>query len=180
MVTMHRGRSISGVRRGGGPRRATEWIAAQGTISDVAESTARVRLQFTQAQLVDLVPFTITRTIATWFVAFDADFITNQTFFAALGGMVVREPARAAGIASLPSPLAEMSDDGWFLHNVQMGFLEETLTSNAALVTGLTHLIDNRAQRKVEDGDAIVFTEETLSGDGIQTGLALRILCKLH
>ena len=61
-----------------------------------------------------------------------------------------------------------------------MGFLEEVLTSNAAVVTGTQMEIDSKANRKVEDGDAIVFMVENLGGDAMQFAMQARMLLKLH
>jgi len=163
------------------PRRQTEWIGTTGGIADlVTGTTGRIRLSLTAAQLAPLVPFTIIRTIATWFTAIDADFVTNQDYLASLGGIVTTESARVTGVGAMPKPLTNIADDTWFLHFTYIQFLEEVLSSNAAVITGMTHNIDNRAMRKVEDGQAISFVEENLGTDDCQTALSVRMLCKLH
>jgi len=173
-------RSFSSAGRGGSLRRKTEWISIFGALSDLTETSSRVRLAFSQATLAPLVPFTITRTILSWQTAVDAGFITDQDWFVAIGGLVVREPARVVGITAMQTPLSDAGDDGWFLHWTSTAFLEEVLTSNAAVMTSQMHHIDSRAQRKVEDGDAIVFVEEVLGSDAVQTAALVRMLCKLH
>ena len=40
--------------------------------------------------------------------------------------------------------------------------------------------IDSRAQRKVVDGDSIVFAAENVGSDTVQLNMIVRILCKLH
>ena len=177
-MTQRRGSRFAG--RDGTIRRKTEWISAFGALVDLGDDSARIRFNFTQAQLASLVPFTITRTILHWQTVIDAGFITDQDYFVAIGGVVVREPARVAGTAAIPTPLSEAGDDGWFLHYAHGDFLEEVLTSDAAVMTSAMHHIDSRGQRKVEDGDAIVFTEEVTGSDAVQTAALVRILCKLH
>ena len=173
------GRRSFGGRGSSTPRRSTEWIAGTRLLSDLVV-TNRIVIDFAQAELAALVPFTITRTIYSWMTAIDSSFVTDQDYFAGLGGCIVTEQARVAGVASVPAPISHMGSDVWFLHHMSMAYLEEPLTSNAASVTSRMNYIDSRGQRKVEDGEAIVFIEENQGGDTMQVASAVRILCKLY
>ena len=94
----------------------------------------------------------------------------------AVGSMVVREPARVAGIASLPTPLAENVDDGWYVY--QLGGWSGGPIEGEPI---RTYQFDSRAQRKVEDGDALVWTLENQSAVfGLSYMLRFRMLIKVH
>ena len=174
-----RGNATRGRSFGGGVRRTTEWIGASWALQDVAANSSALVVSFTAAQLIDHIPFTITRVVGMWMTAIDAGFVTDQDYFACLGGTVLLERARAGGI--VPRPFTDLGDDNWFLHAMSGAYLEEVLTSEAASVTSQMIHFDSRAQRKVEDGDAISFiVENAVGGDTMQTSGAFRLLCKLH
>ncbi len=158
-------------------RRATEWIASADSASPQALGSASVLLDqdFTGAQVSLLSPFTITRTVG--LLSVRGDQIGADEFpLMAMGGMVVQETARAAGVASLPTPIVEEGDDAWFLY--------VTATAASGTVNGAPvsqFHFDSRAQRKVEDGQAIVFVvENASSGFGIEYWLKFRMLIKVH
>jgi len=146
----------------------------------VAAGVTILKLQFSAAVLEDLVPFTITRTVGMVAIATDADFITNQDMFGALGAKVVDERARVAGGGSLARPLTEIVDDGWYLHQALLGFTESVVTANADFMSSLTFPFDSRAQRKVSDGEAIVFSIQNGGTDAFQAAIIMRFLAKLH
>ena len=110
--------------------------------------------------------------------ATDAGFITDQDQISAMGCVVVQEKARVAGTASLPLPISNLGDDSWFVHQPMLGFTEAS--SGVDLVTGHQVDIDSKAQRKVTDGESIVFLVENLGSDTIQFAMIARMLVKLH
>ncbi len=166
---------MSGAR--GGIRRQTEWIAGVSPWQPRGSATTVDVVGFSQADLADLVPFTITRTVGIAAIAFDEDFILDQDIFCAWGGVVVKERARVAGTGSMPRPIVNIGDDGWFWHQPVCEFIESDFTGRS----GLAVTIDSRAQRKVEDGDAIAFLLEIDgTSDAIEQAMMVRILCKLH
>ncbi len=168
----HHARSMSGANR-----RATEWISATVDWTDFTAGESQFLLTFSQAQLRDLIPFTITRTVGILAVSADFNFITNQSFLGAVGACTVREDARAAGQA--PDAFANAGDDMWFWHQFFAMQIDDRTDSDIKLSE--TYVIDSRAQRKVADGDAIIFTGEGGSGaDGFDVSLMIRMLVKLH
>ena len=100
--------------------------------------------------------------------------------FGAMGAMVVQEEARAVGITALSGPISEEQDDAWFLYQsfaTPIKFSDATGTRNISQ----TWNFDSKAQRKVEDGQAIVFMVENGSAtDGLEFLMKLRILVKMH
>ncbi len=140
------------------PRRQTEWIAATVNFTDLTASEIANLISFSQAALVDLVPFTIIRTVGVVTVAHDVNFITNQTITGAVGLQVVGDDARASGVASMASPFADAADDSWFYHQFFHSIIDDRADSD--LVVSHSMVIDSKAQRKVVDGQAIVFLAE--------------------
>jgi len=165
----------SGVRLSG-QRRATEWIALSVPWQSQLGGKDLIAF-FTQAELEALVPFTITRTVGIFGWAHDEDFILDQDVYGAIGFAVVRENARSVGGGAVPGPLTNVGDDVWYLHRFFSGFVESINTASG----GTNLILDSRAQRKVVDGDALIFMSE-LDGtsDDIEQCLGVRILCKLH
>ncbi len=146
-------------RRGSGmarfhQKRETLWLASVDVMAFVALGGATVILDqvFTGAQVSSFAPFTITRTVGQLNIRSDQTGAAEQGTLG-LGAMIVREPARAAGIASLPTPLSENVDDGWFVY--QLGGWSGGPLEGSPIHT---YNFDSRAQRKVQDGDAIVWT----------------------
>ena len=158
-------------------RRATEWIGSADTASPQALAGSSVFLdQFlTGAQVAAISPFTITRTVGSLTVMSDQVAAAEYPFLG-VGAMVVSEVARVAGIASLPTPFLEESDDAWFLY--------VTGAAGGGTINGApaqTVHFDSRAQRKVEEGSAVVWTVENASSAfGLLYWLKFRMLVKLH
>ncbi len=162
------------------PRRSTAWVQFQsaGFVDHTASQHATLATM-TQAQLERFVPCTITRTVGLMVVSADTDFITNQVYSGAAGACVVREEARAAGIGSLPQPFGSAEDEMWFWHQYFAEVFDDRADSDLRLSTH--YKIDSKAQRKVSDGDAIVFTGQGGGeADGFDVNLMVRMLLKLH
>ena len=166
-----------GVRR---PRRATEWLGSAdvNAVSTLAASGVVLDQAFTQAQFNVLGPVTIVRTRGILWVKSDQSAATEEPF-GAMGMMVVTEQARVAGIGSLPTPITEEFDDGFFVHQFWQGGI--TVGSDIG-VSNVWHRyeFDSKAQRKVDSDDALVVTLENASAShGVRHILKFRILVKL-
>ncbi len=74
----------------------------------------------------------------------------------AMGMVVVSETAIAAGVASIPGPVTDASDDGWF---VWEPFTQETQgVTGGSKSTGYT--FDSKAMRRIEEGFAVAVVVE--------------------
>ncbi len=176
-------RVLSGVVRG--PRRATEWLAS----ADVASSTALagaasvLNQSFTAAQIGALGPLTVVRTRGLLMVSSD-ETTQSEEPFGALGFMVVREQARAAGITAIPTPITEEFDDGFFVHQFFHAGIRVATGTQAGQIAApgwSTYEFDSRAMRKVNADDAIVVTLENANAShGLLFVLKFRMLVKLH
>ena len=163
-----------------GQRRATTWIPSADSTDIQALAAGGVVLDqdFSGAQVDATGPFTITRTVGYIAVATDQAAATEFPF-GAVGCMVVQEVARVGGVGNVPTPISEEGDDQWFVYQ---GF-----ATGGIFVTGgmapfqYVFPFDSRAQRKVEEGQAIVWTVENASAtDGLNYILKFRMLIKRH
>ena len=161
-------------------RRKTEWIASADTTGNIALGANSVILDqsFSQAQNQAIGPFTIVRTRGILWVGTD-QIAANEQPFGAMGMMVVREPARVAGIGSLPTPITDEFDDGFFVYQY-WGNMFELNAGASAVVHFDRYEFDSKAQRKVNSDDAIVVTLENASAlHGAVYVLKFRMLLKL-
>ena len=100
--------------------------------------------------------------------------IENQ--IGALGFMVVSDLALAAGAASIPGPVTDADDDGWFVWEpfVNRG------SSNTSSYQGNNWRYDSKAMRKVEDGQGVAIMVENASAiHGFMINLSLAMLTSL-
>ena len=167
------------------PRRQTLWIGSAFTAAEgqrqLGGSSVVLDQSFTQAQIQAIGPSTIVRTIGELVVQSD-QLAASENTFGALGFMVVREQARAAGIASLPTPGLENFDDGFFGH-LYWYTSERFLTAAGFDGIGYSrYAFDFKSQRKITGDDAIVVTMENgaAAALGINYHLNFRMLLKLH
>ena len=101
---------------------------------------------------------TVRRTRGRFWVQSDqAAAFENQ--FGAFGAVVVSDLAIIAGVASIPSPVFDGDDDGWFLleHIVQGGAQSSTGTA------GSWYQFDSKAMRKLEQGFGVAVVVENSS-----------------
>jgi len=93
----------------------------------------------------------------------------------ALGMIVVSDLAVAAGVASIPGPVTDANDDGWFV------WVPVSQMSGSALGGNVTHSVqpsiqfDSKAMRKVVEGFTIAVVYESLS-QGAFVGVAFALL----
>ena len=173
----HRRRFTS--NRAPGPRRQTEWLslAAPDAFTTLNPNS---KIQFSTgltATELDKLPFTITRTIGLLVVKSDQVAVQENTF-GAMGICVVSERALTVGITALPDPLTEANADFWFVFEPWSVIRE---VSNNSGTMSYMKVFDSRAQRKVEEGEQLAFIiANSNSGFGIQFGISLRMLIKLH
>ncbi len=162
-------------------RRKTDWIASADitALTNLIGGGVVIDQSLTGAQVALIAPFTIIRTVG--YVGIRSDQAgATETPFGAIGAMVVKETARAAGVASVPTPINEEGDDGWFLYQ---GIASDFLFASGVGFSNSGMKIfqfDSKAQRKVADGDAIIWTAENASADGFDYLLKFRMLVKLH
>ncbi len=165
------------IRREGGRRRDTVWVAEKWTENNLASGAAILLDVFSVATLA-LRPFTIVRTRGMLLVNSDQTVATERQL-GAFGMAIVSDQAVAIGITAIPTPITDRDSDLWFLYE------PFARMQNVADATGVSayspQVFDSKAMRKVEDGQEMVGVAEldTLS-DGATFQQTFRMLLKLH
>ena len=92
-----------------------------------------------------------------------------------LGFVVINDLAIAAGAASIPGPVTDASDDGWF---VWVPFMQSGLSlASAGNMAGERYEFDSKAMRKVDEGFGVAIMVENASATfGIEVACAVSIL----
>ena len=91
----------------------------------------------------------------------------------AFGMIVVSDAALAAGIASLPTPVTEIDNDGWLLYVPFAQQTERALGSPSSV----EYHFDSKAKRVVEGGSVIaIVLENSHATHGLQFALVMRML----
>ena len=95
----------------------------------------------------------------------------------AFGLYVVSDLAFAAGPASIPSPVAEGSDDGWFVHQTIVQMSDQIAGGGTY---GTRYTIDSKAMRKVPEGSTIaIMIENSALFTAFQFAVGIRLLAKV-
>ena len=167
-----------------GQRRKSEWVqSADATAITVLGAGAATLVQsISEASLVaqGLQPSTVVRTRGHLFIQSDQS-AAQEASFGAISFAVTSEPARAAGVGSVLTPLVDEDADQFFVYESWQAFSGGP--STGALFSQPTSVvdIDSKAQRKVSQGEAIVVVIEIgHSAHGAQMVLKFRMLFKLH
>ncbi len=167
-------------RRSGGARRATEWFASADItiVTQLAAATKLLSQSLTTAELAKL-PFTVVRTRGMFLVQSD-QIAASEEQLIGLGFGVFSDTAVTAGVASLPDPITNESDDLWFVH--QFGLASVWAGEGTeGQARGLVYHFDSKAMRKVEEGsDVAVVISNGSSVFGLEFWLKFRLLVKLH
>ncbi len=141
-------------------RPSTNWSRSVST-ADVAVPASTKVLIATLALDNPGIAETIRRTRGVFSISADQTGAVEDQI-GAMGMMVVNDLAIAAGVASLPGPVTDANDDGWFVW-VPYGSRGDANFAVSALVS-VQYAFDSKAMRKVEEGFGIVLVAENASG----------------
>ena len=93
--------------------------------------------------------------------------------FGAFGLVVVNDLALAAGAASIPGPVTDASDDGWF---VWLPFLQNSALGLGAPF-GYGYDFDSKGMRTIDDGFGIaVMVENSHATEGLNFAMGMSLL----
>ncbi len=168
----------SGMVRGRTDKRKTTWVAGATSAGLTVLASASSVLDQTLIGSTAGAPFTIIRTRGLFYAESD-QVAANEHPNGAFGFALVRDPAAAAGIISIPTPLTEQDDESWFVWQAY----QAAYHVDAAGSTASPHRIefDSKAQRKVQEGDTmVVVVQNSGSGHGIEFSINFRMLIMLH
>ncbi len=153
-------RRFSTFQRRSSPNRA--WTGAEDIANSVAGAGTKVLLgSFILSN--SNIDETILRTVGLIFVHSD-QVVATEGQSGAFGMIVVNSRALTAGAASIPGPIADIADDGWFVH---VPFANEfTFVTGAGVdAQGATaQMWDFKSKRIVEDGFGIALMVESTPG----------------
>jgi len=166
----------------GALRRKVSW--EEGPLGAVTAITTSSTAVFPTGQAALLDDLTLVRTRGSLIVQLNALDLSNEGFTWYFGMCVVTENAAAVGITAIPTPLADIAWDGWFMHETGMVVGNSgTLTDpNNAPIISERRPLDSRGMRKLHRTDVIVAVLETTEkGDGsnLSAHLVSRMLVKL-
>jgi len=100
----------------------------------------------------------------------------GESQLGALGFIVVSDLAVAAGAASIPGPVTDASDDGWF---VWVPFGQESIRA-AGGPQSFQYEFDSKAMRRVEEGFAIaIMVENAHATEGLDFWCGTSLLSSL-
>ncbi len=103
---------------------------------------------------------TILRTVGRISVSSDQTASTENQI-GAFGLIVVNDLAVAAGAASIPGPVTDVADDGWFIY---VPITHEILVATAVgIVNSVDYDFDSKGKRKVQEGFSIAIMVENIS-----------------
>ena len=167
-------RRRSGFRRSGSrPNRG--WSATlESTVTSVGASNKVILASFANNVAADL---TILRVVGGVAVASDQS-AAVEVQQGAVGMMIVTDIAFAAGAASVPGPVTDAADDGWFVHQ----FFGQQSSLVATMPNSVWYPIDQKAKRIVDStGQVIVLMGENINAsNGLTLFFQIRILTQLR
>ncbi len=158
-------------------KRLTSWFQFAPTNASMAAAGGTVVFSLNAAALA-MRPFTIIRTRFEYKLRSDqAAAMEEQT--AAFGMAIVSDQAVAVGVTAVPTPIAEMGSDLWFLYKLIFAD-ESALTDRTKRARGGS--VDSKAMRKVDIGQDLVVVAEmdTTTGGGVILTLGGRMLIKVN
>ncbi len=164
------------VARRGGNQRLTEWTSSADItdFTQLAAATAVLDSSLTQTE-----PMTMVRTRGSICVLSDQT-AQSERPFGAYGIAVVSDQASAAGVASLPTPMADAVSDLWFVH----GFFYAPMNTGTGSPVEVNNVsqtfeFDSKAMRRLSsDQTMVVVVENASASHGLFFAINFRMLLK--
>ena len=149
------------------------WAAFSGVGTSTIAASAKVLLG-TFSLSNPNIDETILRTVGVLSVESDQTAAT-ETQIGAFGMISVTDLAAAAGAASIPGPVTDAGDDGWFLY---VPFAQTiTVATAVGIVRSTQYTFDSKAKRRFEEGQVIaIMAENASSSHGFKIAMVLRLL----
>ena len=164
------------------PRRKMLWLDFAQVLqqpASVAAGTAVLLSPGLNAAGLALRPFTIVRTRGFIWAGTD-QVAATETAFGAMGMLVAKDPAMAAGVGSLPTPTTETNAE-FLVYQPFVTAIQFTAAAAYQNPAGNVFQFDSKAQRKVGiDEDMGILFENESAGSGAIVVLGGRCLIKLH
>ena len=98
----------------------------------------------------------------------------DEAYMGAMGAIVITDLAIAAGAASIPGPVTDASDDGWFVWEPLLGS-HQSGEGDAQVFE-----FDSKAMRRIEEGFGLAFMVENASATtGLEIAFGVSMLSSL-
>ena len=118
----------------------------------------------------------IRRTRGDYFVGSDQT-ASTELQMGAWGAIVVTDTALAAGVASIPGPVTDANDDGWFVWESFVQSSSAGAGGNIAAWQGVHRPYDSKAMRKLPDGFSVaIVVENAHATHGLEFYLGISLL----
>ena len=155
------------------------WIGIDLSTTAVAAG-ASVLFGLFDAAALALRPFTILRTRAAFHAESD-QLAASETPHGAMGMIVVSDQAAAAGVASIPAPLAN-SDAPFFVWEPWIASVSLATAVGYSDPSGVNITIDSKAMRKVNNNEDMAVVVQNVADGGIGANVTMvgRMLVNLH
>ncbi len=161
-----------------GSDRIMTWIGVNIGATAVAGGSAVLAGTLNAAALA-LRPFTVIRSRVVCLWTTD-QFVASEAPFGAVGSIVVKEDATAAGVASLPAPATEFDANWVFYQSLLADFVFGDATGFVDNSVGTRWEIDSKSMRKVGLDEQHAVVVDNTSGVGAGFTMIGRLLLKLH
>ena len=166
------------VRREGKMRREMVWLFGQSIAITLASASSVALIRTLNAAALALRPFTIVRTRGMIQVQSDQT-AALERYQLMYGHIIVTDVATGVGVASVPTPEADMSSD-WHVYESYFGSFG-FITGVGVWNNGFSRSFDSKAMRKIDFGDDLAVVGEAGAGsNGLNMVDQFRILVKLH
>ena len=175
---MARGRQMA-TRRSQGSRPNRSWAATVGTTEVTIPAASKVLIG-SFALSVSSIDETVLRTRG--MIAVRSDQIaTTELQLGAFGMIRVTDVALAAGVASVPGPGTDASDDGWFVWQpIDQAFILNTAVGFDS-VGFVQYPIDSKSKRIIQEGEVVaIVCENTHATQGFKIVVSLRMLTQVR
>ena len=160
------------------PRRAVRWVLGGSGRINLAAGASAISDMLSVAPDFEKTDVTITRIRGDLVVAYPND--NGGTAKLTMGLIVVTQSAFAAGIAAVPDPALEDADWMWWsAYNMIEGFYADSTGVERRIVTPRYESIDNKSQRKMNEGEStLVLAVKNNGAFSLTYEMAARILLK--
>jgi len=151
--------------RSRGPRRLTDWVQGPGGTGITSLSASGSAILGSGTGPSKAVTIVRTRGILDAFLTQGT--ASGDGFFGAVGIGIVATPAFTAGITALPTPITELTWDGWLYHSFISCHLGENVGGNNSAEHQRIE-VDSKAMRKLEPGQTVFAAVEVVEiGTGV-------------
>ena len=105
---------------------------------------------------------TVLRTVGTFMCLSDQS-AADELQIGAIGMMIVTDLAVAAGAASIPGPITDRGDDGWFVYIPLVQSLDVNSAIGVEPQFATQYHFDSKAKRRAQEGQQVVIMVENAS-----------------